>query len=210
MRRSVVLLVVGVLIGVISGAAQGQLFGEGWDGNEACIDLSIRYRVCGTCPFCWPCADIKYWVPKWEVEAGRSHDGDGRPSRGRRRAALLPGQGEADDQGLFPAAVQRRPLVRRRLLPPDARRHRGPLLRLPERRGLAAAQQPHDEPPHDALVRRPDAHRAAHRDLGAGAAAGGARHPHVARWPPRGWRRCAVSTSPATPTTCGRWRGCTA
>ena len=74
-----------VLLAVLTGftgAAWGQLFGDGFDANDACIDLKINYRICGSCPFCWPCADIRYWVPKWEVEAGRDNDSRGRPSRG--------------------------------------------------------------------------------------------------------------------------------
>ena len=82
MRKWIVLIGLGVTLAGFAGAAGAQVFAGDWEGNEKCIDLSISYRVCGTCPFCWPCADIKYWLPKWEVEASRSQDDQGRPSRG--------------------------------------------------------------------------------------------------------------------------------
>lgn len=74
MRKTTLLLF--VLMG-FANVAWGQLFDDAWDANDKCIDLKINYRVCGTCPFCWPCADIKYWVPKWVVEAGRKPEKQG-------------------------------------------------------------------------------------------------------------------------------------
>lgn len=74
MRKTTLLLL--ALMG-LANVAWGQLFGDAWDANDKCIDLKISYRVCGTCPFCWPCADIRYWVPKWVVEAGRKPEKQG-------------------------------------------------------------------------------------------------------------------------------------
>jgi len=82
MRRRVLLAALGAAVAGLAGAAQGQIFGGDWDGNQACIDMKISYRICGACPFCWPCADISYWLPKWEVDASRDRDSRGRPSRG--------------------------------------------------------------------------------------------------------------------------------
>ena len=82
MRKGVLLVVMGMVLAGSAGAAWGQIFAGDWDGNQKCIDLKISYRICGSFPFIWPCADIKYWIPKWQVEASRSNDGDGRPSRG--------------------------------------------------------------------------------------------------------------------------------
>lgn len=82
MRRLILMVATVAALTGAGGAARGQIFDSGFDANDACIDLKIRYRVCGTCPFCWPCADIGYWIPKWAVEVSRDADSKGRPSRG--------------------------------------------------------------------------------------------------------------------------------
>ena len=78
MRKSILLAVLAAVMGGLASPepTTAQLFGSGWNANKQCIDLKIRRRICGSCPFCWPCADIKYWVPKWKVKAERRKQGN--------------------------------------------------------------------------------------------------------------------------------------